>query len=212
MTEQSQETEQLRMEIARTRADMDRTLAALEDRVSPSRIKDRQTEKVRSRFHDARDRVMGTSNGEEGLSGARDRMSGTAHDAQEAAHQVPERIESATQGNPLAAGLIAFGVGALMGSLLPPSEAEKQIASELRDEFEEPMREGFREAAQRSKDELQEHAQQAMEETKETAQDAMHRTQSDVQQRGQELGQQAQDTARSVREERESQPQSGRRP
>ena len=52
-----QDTDTLRHEIQATRSDMDRTLAELEDRVSPTRIKERQAAKVRSRWDDVRTSV-----------------------------------------------------------------------------------------------------------------------------------------------------------
>jgi hypothetical protein len=158
-----QDPERLRRDIAATRADMDRTLAELEDRVSPSRIRERQTEKVRTRWNDVRTAVMGQANE------AGERTSGMAHGAQEALQHAPDRVEDAARGNPLAAGLIAFGLGALAGSLFPATGPERRAASQLRDEFEEPARASLQEAADEVRSELQEHAQHAVEDTKQTA-------------------------------------------
>ena len=105
--ERTQDPDQLRREIAATRADMDRTLAELEDRVSPSRIRERQTAKVRSRWDGVKTSVMGSA----------DEVNDTLDDAQQAVQQVPQELESATRGNPLAAGLIAFGIGSIAGVL-----------------------------------------------------------------------------------------------
>ena len=52
---------------------------------------------------------------------------------------IPEESTAATaarrqtQGNPLAAGLIAFGVGWLVSSLLPDSQKERELAHQLKD-------------------------------------------------------------------------------
>jgi gas vesicle protein len=194
----AQDPEQIRREIAATRADMDRTLAELEDRVSPTRIRERQTQKLQSRWQETRERVMGAS--DDGPS-ARDRLMGSAHDAQEAVQHAPERMEEVTRGNPLAVGLIAFGVGAVAGSLLPSTGAERRVATELRNEFEEPVREQLQGAGQEIKGELQEHAQQAVEETKQTAQQAAERTQQEAKGSAEQVKQHAQDSAQTVRDE-----------
>ncbi|MFA9430819.1 DUF3618 domain-containing protein [Egicoccus sp. AB-alg2] len=205
-TPTSQDPEQLRSEIARTRADMDRTLAELEDRVSPSRIKERQTEKVRGRFQRAKDAVMGATPDAEQVQGTASdvagRASGTLQDAGEAIQQAPQRVEQVTRGNPLAAGLVAFGVGALVGSLLPPSRAEQELASELRDNFEDPVRQQVQEAGQEMKTQLQEHAQHAMEDTKQSAQQAVEETRSQAQDAAQQVQGHAQESAQTVREQR----------
>lgn len=182
----SQDPEALRAEIARTRADMDTTLAQLEDRVSPSRIRERQTEKVRSRWRSARESVMGSASGGAGSVGD------AAGSAQGAVQQAPERAEQMTRGNPLAAGLIAFGVGALAGSLLPTSDAEEELAGGLRDTFEEPVKQQLQSAAQDVRGELQDHAQHAAEDVKMRAEEAVATTKEGAQ----NSAQQVQDRAR----------------
>ncbi|GGI06887.1 DUF3618 domain-containing protein [Egicoccus halophilus] len=227
-TDTPQDPEQLKREIARTRSDMDRTLAELEDRVSPQRIKERQTEKVRGKFQRAKDAVMGNTPDSDEVKGraqgmaddAKDRAqgmaddakgraqgladsaSGTLHDASEAIQQSPQRVEQATRGNPLAAGLIAFGAGALLGSLLPATRAEEELAGELRDTFEDPVRQQLQGAGQEMKDDLQEHAQQAVEDTKQSAQQAVDRTKSQAQGAADQVQGHAKDSAQTVKDQR----------
>ncbi|MFA9446554.1 DUF3618 domain-containing protein [Egicoccus sp. AB-alg6-2] len=202
----SQDPEQLRREIARTRADMDRTLAELEDRVSPTRIRERQTEKVRGGFARAKSAVMGATPDTDQVrgraSGMADSASSTLSEAGDAIQQAPQRLESAARGNPLAAGLIAFGAGALLGSLMPATRAEEQLAGELRDNFEEPVKHQLQDAGQQVKSELQEHAQQAVEETKQTAQQAVEETKSQAQDAAGQVQAHAKDSAETVREQR----------
>lgn len=196
-----QDPELLRREIARTRADMDRTLAELEDRVSPSRIKERQTQKVRSRWHDVRTSVMGSADeARTRASGMTDEAQGRMQNAQAAAQQAPQRMEDATRGNPIAAGLIAMGVGALVGSLLPPSRPEQQAASELREQFEEPVKRSMQESGEEVKGQLQEHAQQAAEDTKQTAQRGADRVKGEAQGSAEQVQGQAQEAASAVRD------------
>lgn len=192
----SQDPDELRTEIARTRADMDATLAELEDRVSPSRIKDRQTEKVRSRWRSAKDSVMGSA--EDGSA----RLHGAADSAQAAVHEAPDRVEQATRGNPLAAGLIAFGLGALAGTLLPPSKPEQDLATGLRDTFEEPVKQELQTAAHEIQDELEAHAERSVEEVKATAQDAVETTQQEAQRSAEQVQDRARGAADEVQQQR----------
>lgn len=187
--ERTQDPDQLRREIAATRADMDRTLAELEDRVSPSRIRERQTAKVRSRWDGVKTSVMG----------AAEEVNGTLDDAQQAVQQAPHELESATRGNPLAAGLIAFGIGSIAGSLFPATTPERKVADELRDQLEEPFNEQLQRSGHEIGNELQEHAQEAMEDTKQTAQQASERVQVDVRTSAEQVQDQAQHSVETVR-------------
>ncbi len=211
----SEQPEDLRRDIARTRAEMDQTLAQIEDRVSPSRIKERQVDRFRGRWERTRDAVMGSDGpdvgeraGEVGdqMSQRADQIGERASEmtdrAGERARQVPERAEEVTRGNPLAAGLIAFGLGALVGSLAPSSAPERQLASGLRDEFEEPVKSELQAAGGAVKEDLQEHAQQAVEETKQTARDAADRTTEEARGRAEEVRNEAERAADNVQEQR----------
>ncbi|MEX2504330.1 MAG: DUF3618 domain-containing protein [Egicoccus sp.] len=198
-TQTSQDPEQLRREIARTRADMDRTLAQLEDRVSPTRIRERQTAKVRGRFNRAKSAVMGSSSDTGGMV---DSAGNALSDAGDTIQETPHMVEDATRGNPLAAGVIAMGVGALLGSLVPTSKPEEQLAGQLRDNFEEPVKEQLQQAGQEMRGELQEHAQHAAEETKQSAQHAMKETKDQAQDSTAQVQDKARDSAQNVRDQR----------
>ena len=196
-----QDPEQLRREIAATRTDMDRTLAELEDRVSPTRIKQRQTAKVRSRWDDVKTSVMGAADDAHDRGEAlADQALDSLHDAEQAVKQTPQQLEDATRGNPLAAGMIAFGLGALAGSLVPASAPERKVASELRDQFEEPVKEQLQHSGDELKTELQDHAQAAVEDTKQTAQQGAERVKGEAQasaEQVQDRAEHATDTVRS---------------
>ncbi len=207
------EPEDLRRDIARTRADMDQTLAQIEDRVSPSRIKDRQVDRIRGRWDRTREAVMGTSDDgpdvgqradevRERASGVGDRAGEVANRAVDGARETPDRVEELTRGNPLAAGIIAFGLGALTGSFLPSSAAERQLASGLREEFEEPLRAELQHAGEEVKDDLRQHAQEGVEETKQTARDATDRTTDEAKGRAEEVRGEAERAADHVQEQR----------
>ena len=49
---------------------------------------------------------------------------------------VPHLVEQKTEGAPLAAGLVAFGIGFLASSLLPTSRTEEQAAAKLQPALE----------------------------------------------------------------------------
>lgn len=170
--------QEVRRQITQTRQDMGRTMAEIEDRVHPQRIKERQVDKVRQRWRGAREAVMGSPGG--GPS-RRDRAGDYASGAKDTVQQTPERAVQATRGNPLAAGAIAFGVGALAGTLLPPSDAERRAAGRLRDEFEEPVRDELQRSGQRIGEAVQQRAREAGDEVKQTAEQAAGKVKQDAQ-------------------------------
>jgi ElaB/YqjD/DUF883 family membrane-anchored ribosome-binding protein len=114
--------------------------------------------------------------------GVADGVSGAGHDvtagvgdavsgAGEAIGDAPHHIAVKTQGNPLAAGLIAFGAGMLISSLFPASQKERQAAQAVKSAAE-PLTDQIGEAAQNVAHDLKEPAQSAMENVKATATEA----------------------------------------
>jgi hypothetical protein len=111
----------------------------------------------------------------ESLSHAKDQVSHAGERAQGAAHGAVTGVREQTEGNPFAAGLVAFGVGWLVSSLMPASEAETQAAhraGDLAREHGGPVVELARQAAQEVGQELQGHAQEAAQQVKERTQEA----------------------------------------
>ena len=108
-------------------------------------------------------------------SSAADSVQNAASTAAGAVQQAPDAIIRQTQGNPLAAGLIAFGTRWLISSLLPASEKEKQLAQQAETairENKDALLEPAKQAAQEIGDELKPAAQQAVDSVKATATDA----------------------------------------
>ncbi len=198
-----QDPDLLRREIDTTRSDMGRTLEEIEDRVSPTRIKERQTERVRSRWEGVKTSVMGSADDlrDQGTDVAHEAQ-GRLDDVQQTVQESPERIEDATRGNPLAAGLIAFGLGALAGSFFPASTPERRAAAGLQEQFEEPLKQSLKESGDEVKGELQEHAEAAVEDTKHTAQEAAERVKTEAQDSAEHVQQRGQEAAEHVREQR----------
>ncbi|PRZ18476.1 DUF3618 domain-containing protein [Nesterenkonia sandarakina] len=126
MTQQS--PDEIRADIERTRNSLSLDVDAVADKVSPSKVAQRQTEKLRSTVGGWKDSVMGSADD------ASSEVSESAHHAASSARRAPQELKHKTQGNPLAAGLIALGAGWLAASILPASEPEKRAAAKLEDQ------------------------------------------------------------------------------
>ena len=114
--------------------------------------------------------------------GAADHTAGNVHSATDSAgahlgdagtaiSDAPAQLKAKTQGNPMAAGLIAFGAGLLVSSLIPASQKEREAADALKTAAE-PLTTELTEAAKHVAEGLKEPAQEAMENVKATAADA----------------------------------------
>ena len=123
-----------------------------------------------------------------------DRASSAAHTLAEAPGRIEDRVESGTQGNPLAAGAVAFGVGLLAGSLTPVTRAETQVADQLSGPVVEPIQEELGAMGQDVAQAAQEHAKEAVSATTESARTAAQ----DLQGQAAESAQQVRDDARQA--------------
>jgi hypothetical protein len=145
-------------DIADTRAELAADVDRLADRTSPKRIVRRRMDRVRER-----------------MSGARETVMGRAEQTAGAVRSAPEQAMQQAQGNPLAAGLIAFGAGLLAASLLPRSGPEQRAGQQLREqgaELVEPVKQAVTESAQHVAEDLKPQAKQAADEVKQAAQQA----------------------------------------
>ncbi|HSO90070.1 MAG TPA: DUF3618 domain-containing protein [Arthrobacter sp.] len=172
----SENPDVIRADIEATRARLGTNVDAVADKVTPSHIVQRQTDKVKDNVKDA---VFGVK---EKVMGAADHTAGNVHsatgtagahlgDAGAAIGDAPTQVKTKTQGNPLAAGLIAFGAGLLVSSLIPASQKEREAADALKTAAE-PLTTELTEAAKHVAEGLKEPAQEAMENVKATAADA----------------------------------------
>lgn len=177
----AQSPEELRREIEQTREDMSQHVDALSDKVSPSRIVHRRVDATKSAAGSVRDKVMGSA------SAGSDKIGATQSTLSDAVSGAPDAARSRTQGNPLAAGLLAFASGMLLASLLPASKVEEDAVLTLEDKFKEPVKEQLSGIASDLKDELQGSAQDAVQSVKETATEA-----------AQTVGEQGKDSAQTV--------------
>ena len=197
---QSRDPNAIRRDIAGTRRDMDRTLDQIEGRVSPRRIAERRTERVKGGWQRTRARVMGSIPSTGGSGGG---VRETGQQAADRAREAPQRIEEGTRGNPLAAGLIAFGAGLLAASALPKTQKEHEAAQAATERLQ-PLKEELTEAGKDVASNVQEHAKEAAQHTQETAKDAAASVQEDAKGSAQSLRDESKDRASSVRDTAQS--------
>jgi Protein of unknown function (DUF3618) len=162
-----QDTEQLRREIAQSRAELSGTLDAIGDRVSPNRIIERRKNRLANTAHSMRDRVLGTAHQ------AQDSLSERHEAAKEGVHDLPDRLKDRTEGAPMLAGALAFGVGFLVAAAVPPSRTEKD-ASKLLLSKAEPLKAQLNEAGHEIAEHLREPALEAVGQVKEAASGSAH--------------------------------------
>ncbi|HST80236.1 MAG TPA: DUF3618 domain-containing protein [Kineosporiaceae bacterium] len=205
----TKDADQIREEIRVTRGDLSSDVNALAESVRPGNVVKRRVDKVRGAAVSTKDRVMGaapdpravTESASSRVSSAASSVSDAASSAGEAVAGSPEVIRSKAQGNPLAAGVIAFGAGWLIGSLIPTTEREQQVVSAAK-ENAEPLKQEVTSAARQVGENLREPAQQAVDSVRETASEAVENTKQEGASATQQVRGQAQDAASTVQESR----------
>ena len=156
----------IRAQIAETRSNLSGTIDELGDKVSPSQMARRQGARMRRAGRGIRERIMGSTEA------ARDAVSEGMSSVGETISDAPAAVRSQTQGSPMAAGLVAFGVGMVASALLPPSKMEAQGAAALKEQAQ-PLVQEATDAAREVASNLKEPLQDAAEEVKATASDAV---------------------------------------
>lgn len=199
----SNNPDDIRADIDRTRNEIGRDVDALAEKVDPNKAFERQTDKVRGRFRDIQESVMGSpdhENDHNAMQDARERAGDMADEAGRMVQDAPDQVKRRTRGNPLAAGLIALGVGWLVGSLLPASKPEQDAAAAVKDKAE-PMVEEAKTAAQEMGENLKPQAEEAAQSVQESAQSGVENVKSEGQHRASELKDDAQQAAQRVRDD-----------
>lgn len=184
--------DEIRADIERTRGELGSDVDALADKVSPSSIAHRQTEKVKSRFQGVRDSVMGSAHS--AGSSVSDTASGAADQAKDVAHKGVEKAK----GNPLAVGLIAFGAGWLASSLIPTSDKEEELAGQLKEQAA-PLVDKAKEQAKDASAPLVDAAKEHAQDLKGTAQDAAQTVKDEAQGAASDVQDHAKSAADDVR-------------
>jgi hypothetical protein len=215
----SSDPDAIRRQIEDTRRELSYDVDALNEKVNPARVVDRRVSAAKGRMTGLKDKVMGsaqdTTSSVQGMassagdsmqsaaSSAADTVQSAASSAATAVQEAPDTVVRQTQGNPLAAGLIAFGVGWLVSSLLPASEKERQLAEQAESairENKDTLLEPAKQAAQEMGEQLKPAAEQALGEVKSTAQDAAATVKEEGRSAAQDVqgqAQQAKDTVQS---------------
>lgn len=210
--------DELKGEVEARRSHLARNVDLLAERVTPSRIAWRRVDSARHRLTTVKEQVMGSATdtghsarhlaGQAGDAAGQltDRVGDAAGQVAETAQQAPALARRRTQGNPLAAGIIAFGAGMLAAALVPASDAEQRLGAQVRehaDELLEPAKQAATEAAQHVAQELREPAQDAAQSVTSTTREAVQETRETGRQAAQEsaegLKQVGSDAAEQVR-------------
>jgi len=198
----------IRTEIEQTRAELSHNVDTLTETANPKNIAGRQVDKVKGAAQNVREHLMGAPDdpydsgrlGEAGdavadkAAGLKDRAAGAADSLTDA----PKQVRRKARGNPLAAGLIAFGIGYLISSAIPSSEREQQAAQRIQEKAE-PLKEKLTETAQDLGDRLREPAQDALESVKATAGEAVSNVKQEGQAAKQDVTDQVQSSGEAVR-------------
>jgi len=187
----SNDPEQIRREIERTRSELSDNVNALGDKVNPGSIAKRQVSRVRGAATSVKDAVLGSA------SDAADTGQQVATTMGDAVSDAPSAVARKAQGSPIAAGLIAFGAGLLVSSLLPASKVEQQAAEKVKDTAQ-PMVNDLTDTAKEVAGNLKEPAQQAIEEVKSTATDAAATVKDEATSAVDDVKTQAQDSKNTV--------------
>ena len=227
----STDPDQIRREIDQTQRELSADVDALTEKVSPPRIMERRVRRTRVAMTNVKDRIMGSTSdayqtagsttsgmgqavsdrasaardtAASAASSTRDTASGMASSAADTVRLAPETVRRRAQGNPLAAGLIAFGAGMLLSSLLPASEPEQQVATQVKDfaaEQGRPVAKQLGEAGQQAAQELRGSAQQRAESVKQTASDAASTVKDEAQSAASDVKGQTRESAGRVRDQ-----------
>jgi len=172
----SSDPDEIRAEIEQTRARLSDDVDRLGESAAPKNVARRQVDRAKEAAVSLKDSVTESVMGRAdeargGLSDAQGALSDRVGSARDSLSGVPDSTRARTRGNPLAAGLIAFGAGLLVSSLIPSSQREQEAVGRLQEKAE-PLKEQVSQAASGLAAGLKEPAQQAVESVKETASQA----------------------------------------
>jgi gas vesicle protein len=180
-------------DIEATRANLSRDIDELTDKVNPARVVDRRKEAAKSRVGSVRDKLLGAApdpssvkesvlgrvpgvGGSSSGPGLGDRASGVAGSVTDSASGAVDTLGSKAQGNPLAAGLVAFGAGMLISALIPASDKETQVASHAVDvakEHGQPLVDEAKSVGSQVGQDLKESAVESAQQVKDSAQESV---------------------------------------
>jgi ElaB/YqjD/DUF883 family membrane-anchored ribosome-binding protein len=200
----SNDPDEIRADIERTRATLSNDVDDLAETVKPQSVARRQADKVKEAVSGVKERVMGSDEDEEAIAdkalAAKDTVSEKASGTREAVRRAPTTVKRKAQGNPLAAGVIAFGVGMLVSSLIPPTAKEREAVSQLQENLE-PVKEKATEVARDMADSVKQSAQEAAESVKAVITEGAGSVRQEGQAAAADVRDQAQASKEAVREQ-----------
>lgn len=191
----NQTPDEIRADIEATRQRLGGDVDALAEKMSPTSFAQRQTDRVRAGFKRAADSIMGSD--DDGSVG--DAVNSAGQAVGDAVRQAPQEALRQTRGNPLVAGLVAFGVGVLVSSLIPSTRVEREAASAAK-EHAQPVLEEAQRIGGEIAEGMREPAQQAVEQVRGAAESGVQHVRDDAEAAGSQLQDHAQDAQQNVRD------------
>lgn len=193
--------------VARSKQKAADKVEEVKERVSPVRVARRQGEKLKSGFRDfmgsngSADRPPGggvpvTERASDAASRTRDAASNVAGSLTD----IPRVARRNAESKPLAAGLLSFATGFLLGSVLPPTDTERQLTERVKESLR-PVEEEAKERGKMVANQLARSARQDVEAVKQSATGAAERVKSEVQDHAGELRDEAQSAVEAVKGE-----------
>ena len=194
--------DQLAADTRRTQDALSGDVTRLTDRVNPQQFVGTRRQKVSQGLSSIKDRVMGL--GADATQATKDKAQSVAGSAQDmgnsgqgAAVSGPDAIREQASGNPIAAGVIAFGAGWLLSSLLPASDAEQKAAAHV-EEHASGVTDSVKQSAQDVASNLKEPARDAAQSVQQTATRAANRTAQHAKSATSDVKKHAQDATHDV--------------
>ena len=223
-----QDIERLRAEAAMQRQAIATDLELMGDRVSPARIAERRKAQFRSRIQGARNSVFGSSDKtrpsyqayqqayepsfpressgqwSDGDTDGGQSLSDRAGSAFEAAKdRAPDSLTEVAEGNPVAAGVIGFGIGLLAATLIPSTRDEQRAADRLQGHLDEAAT-GLGRTGREAVENVKPQAQEAVKDVSESAKESVQAVKEDAQSGVDSVKGTAQDKAEEVRSQTSS--------
>jgi hypothetical protein len=198
----SSDPDEIRAEIEQTRAQLSEDVDRLGESAAPKNVARRQVDKAKEAAVSLKDSITDSVMGKAddvggGLPDPQAALSDRAASVKETLSGVPHSTRARTRGNPLAAGLIAFGAGLLISSLIPSSQKEQEAVERLQEKAG-PLKEQVSQAASGLAAGLKEPAQHAVESVKDTAAQAGDNVKAEGSAAADEVRQQVQDSKENV--------------
>jgi gas vesicle protein len=195
----SEDPDVIRADIERTRSELSRDVNALGESVTPGHMARKGADKVKDRAAGLKDQIMGSAS--DAGHATSDSASSMASSVGDTAHGAASTVKRQARGNPLAAGLVALGAGWLLGSLLPASSKETEMAEAVKDRAAPVLDEAqstVKQMAQEGAEHLKEPAQEAVQAVKDHAQDSAQTVKQEGQSAAQDVGESARSHAQEA--------------